>query len=57
VFDKVETHVTDALDLITKQHGAIVEFVNKKISDYINSIQAASALTQQVRGSGACTLS
>ena len=50
VFNKVETHVGDALDLITKQHQAVKEFVDKKIKDYITSVQAATALTQQVRG-------
>jgi hypothetical protein len=48
--DAVKTQITDLASLASAQAAAVKEYVNKKLSDYIRSVQAASALTQQVRG-------
>lgn len=46
--DAVKTQITDLASLASAQAAAVKEYVNKKLSDYIRSVQAASALTQQV---------
>ncbi|KAF8061303.1 yqkD [Scenedesmus sp. PABB004] len=54
--DAAEGHLADALDFATKASALVRDAVNKKISDYTNTVNAASGATQRLLTSGGADL-